>query len=450
MTTLFTPPTHPRPRDFAPVWTAFVGIRARNSVAGWPETAFTMAHRTRRILNLTVHIITDPVAIGRVMLDNKANYERPDLIRRLLRPMLGNGMFNAEGEDWRTQRRIAAPTFAPGAVARLSDGIAAAVHARLATWPTAARRIDMAAEATDTTMAIIAGALFSGDARLTTPKASAMINDMLVAAGQARIGTLLGLPDLGLSPVMRRARRGQDFLLGVLAAMVDERGPGGGADDFFGGLIRALNEHYAPAEARQLAIDNAVAFYVAGHETTANALTWTTYLLAAQPELQEQVRAESQAALAGGTMATLADRVPLLRQCLDEALRLYPPAPRFDRQALAPDQLGDLAIAQGDLVSIWPWVVHRHAHHWDNPDSFDHTRFAPDAKARLHRYQYIPFGAGPRVCVGARFAVVEALITLALWLTQRRFAITPGQKPMPLGQVTLRPDGGMPLMVTPL
>lgn len=438
----FTPPYPARTRDWAPVWSAFVGARANNSVYGWPENAFTELVKTRKVLGYTVHVVSDPDMIGRVLLDNKANYERPGVIRKLLSGVLGEGLFNAEGESWRGQRRIVAPTFAPPAVAGFVPAISQATRERIATWPTESRRIDMAAEATETTMAIIARTLFSGDPRLMTRAASAHIEALLNAAGRARVSALLGLPSIG--PGTGKARAGQKFLRETLGAMVDERGPLGGADDFFGGLIKALFAQYPAAEARELAIDNAITFYVAGHETTANALTWTIYLLAAQHELQDDLRAEVAAA------GSDADRMPRLRAVLDEALRLYPPAPRFDREAMADDMLGDLRVAKGDLVSIWPWVVHRHKSLWDDPDAFDPTRFLPERKAALHRYQYLPFGAGPRVCVGARFAIVEALTVLALWLGARRFSLTPGQKPLPVGRVTLRPDGGMPLMVEPL
>jgi cytochrome P450 len=444
----FVPPYPNRTRDWAPVWSAFVGPRANNSVYGWPADAFRTVSKTRRVLGYTVHIVNDPDAIGRVMLDNKANYERPDVIRKLLSGVLGNGLFNAEGEDWRIQRKIVAPTFAPGAVARRAHPIAAATMTRVADWPTVPRRIDMAAEATATTMAIIASTLFSGEPRLMTRAATAHIEALLDAAGRARVSALLGLPSLG--PGTAKARKGQQFLRNTLGAMVDERGPDGGGDDFFGGLIRALFDQFPAAEARELAIDNAITFYVAGHETTANALTWTIYLLAAQPDLQDRLRDEARTALAGGDMSGIADRVPRLRAVLDEALRLYPPAPRIDRQALADDQLGDIDIAKGDLVSIWPWVVQRHALLWDNPDGFDAERFLPERKTALHRFQYLPFGAGPRVCVGARFAIVEALVVLVHWLGARRFEITPGQRPLPVGRVTLRPAEGMPLMVSPL
>jgi cytochrome P450 len=432
------------------VWRGFFGERLRNTIHGWPEPAFDLPFKTRKVLGFTVHVIADPAAVERIMLTNKANYLRPKIARRILSPLLGNGLLSAEGEDWKTQRKIVAPTFAPGAVAGMAAGMAHCAAADLILWPTGAApsRYDVAAAATRTTMAIIAHSLFGGDARLITPVASRHIEGLVMAAGQARFTTMLGLQNIDPSPTMRRARESRTWLRTTLTELVRDRGVDGGGNDFFGGLIRSLHGHFPPEEAAALAVDNAITFYVAGHETTANALAWTLYCLAAQPELQEQVRGEAQAAdsLPPGERA---DAMPLLKQVLEESLRLYPPAPRFDREASEDDQLEALAVKAGDLVSIWPWVIHRHRTLWDNPDRFDHTRFAPATKAAQHRYQYIPFGAGPRVCVGMRFAMVEAAVILATWLTRYRVSLPPGFRPDPVGAVTLRPRGGMPLLVSP-
>jgi cytochrome P450 len=165
--------------------------------------------------------------------------------------------------------------------------------------------------------------------------------------------------------------------------------------------------------------------------------------------LQEEARAEALGAI-GGDVATLADRLPLLRQILDETMRLYPSALQIIREAVADDDMLGVPVKKGELVFIYPWVLHRHRKLWDRPDSFDHHRWTAEAKAKLHRYQYIPFGAGPRICVGARFAITEALIILARWLAARRFRLPPGLKPLPYGNVTLRPKDGMPLIVEPL
>lgn len=445
----FVPVQPPRTPDWVPSWRGLFGERLRNTVYGWPEPAFDSFYRKRKVLGFTVHVVTDPDMVGRVLLDNKENYLRPRLAQRILSPLIGNGLLSSEGEDWRKQRRIVAPTFAPGAVLKMSHAIGDVAARQTAGWLKGKIRTDMARMATDATMAIIADTLFSSDPRLTARQAGEHIDNLIVAGGQARFTTMLGVQDLDPSPTMRRARRGREYLRSTLTALVRERGPSGGADDFFGGLIRALYDQFPPGEAEALAVDNAITFYVAGHETTANALAWTIYLLAAQPALQEEARAEALAAL-DGDVETLADRLPLLRQILDESMRLYPPAPRFDREAVADDRLRDAEVKPGDLVSLWPWVMHRHRKLWDDPDAFDHTRFAPEAKARLHKFQYMPFGGGPRVCVGARFAVVEALIILAHWLAARHFSVPAGYQPYPIGSVTLRPKGGMWLEMTPL
>lgn len=445
----FIPVIPPRSRDWIPPWRTLFGERLRNTVYGWPEQAFDITHRKREIFGFTVHLVFDPDDVQRVLLDNRENYLRPRIAQRLLSPLIGNGLLSSEGEDWRRQRRIVAPTFAPGAVAGMAQAIARVAEAQTAGWLRGAVRTDMARAATEATMRIIADTLFSGDPRLTTREAGEHIDSLVIAGGQARISTMLGFQDLDLTPTMQRARRSRAFVRSTLERLVRDRGPSGGGDDFFGGLIRALHAQFPAEEAEALAVDNAITFYVAGHETTANALAWTAYLLAAQPALQEEARAEAVAAL-DGDIATLADRVPLLRQILDESMRLYPPAPRFDREAQGDDWLAGERVRRGDLVSIWPFVLHRHRKLWDDPDRFDVARFAPDAKARLHKFQYLPFGGGARVCVGARFAIVEALIILAYWLSARRFSLPPGFVPYPSGSVTLRPRGGMWLTMEPL
>ena len=443
----FVPVQPPRTPDWVSVWRGFAGERLRNSVHGWPEPAFDVLHKRRKVLGFTVHIVSDPAAVERVLLTNKANYLRPAIAHRILSPLVGNGLLSAEGDDWKTQRRIVAPTFAPGMVASMAATMDECALGEIARWPDGTARIDMADAATKTTMAIIAHSLFGGDTRLTQGIASQHIEALVMASGQARFTTLLGVQDWDPSPIMRRARTARAWLRTTLGEIVRERGSEGGADDFFGGLIRSLHTAFPAAQAAELAVDNAVTFYVAGHETTANALAWTIYCLAAQPGLQDEVRAEAIAALAYPPGERF-DKLSLLRQCLEEAMRLYPPAPRFDREAQADDELAGEPIAKRDLISIWPWVIHRHRALWDDPDRFDPSRFAPEAKATHHRYQYIPFGGGPRVCVGARFATMEALVILARWLEARRFALPTGFRPDPVGGVTLRPRGGMPLLVS--
>ena len=172
---------------------------------------------------------------------------------------------------------------------------------------------------------------------------------------------------------------------------------------------------------------------------------------AEQPALQDEAAAEARTALAAGTDDdALPDRLPLVRRIVEESMRLYPPVPRFDRQAVGADtlvapELGEIAVAPGDIISIWPWLIHRHRRLWDDADAFVADRFATGER---HRFQYLPFGGGPRLCVGARFAMAEALTILAFWLERWRFAPIPGREVRPSGMVTLRPAGGLPLRVS--
>jgi cytochrome P450 len=268
----------------------------------------------------------------------------------------------------------------------------------------------------------------------------------LEAFSEARVQALLGLPVIPLSAKARAGRRGQSFLRQTLGDVVHDRRDAR-SDDFVGKLIRALGERFGPAEAHALAVDNAATFYLAGHETTANAITWTLFLLSQQADLQERAADEARTVLAENDRdPSLADRLPLLRSIVEETLRLYPPVPRFDRQAVAPDRLGSEDVAPGDIVSIWPWLIHRHKSLWEDPDAFDHERFT-STKSHRHRFQYLPFGGGPRLCVGARFAMVEALTILAHWLRQWSFRPRSNCRIRMSGMVTLRPAGGLPLIL---
>jgi cytochrome P450 len=445
----FIPSQPPRAPNWVPAWKGMVGDRLRSVVHGIAEPAFDTFYRRSNFLHMRLHIVNSPDLIGQVLLDQADKYVRPRLTQQILQPIIGNGLLSASGDHWRKQRKIVAPTFAPQPVAAMATKMVDATTENIATWPTAKTRVDMAKIATSTTMAVIANTLFSGDRRLASGEIGHHIDNVIAAAGQPRLLAMTGFGEFDPSPTMVRARRSRRYLRETLTALVNERGPDDRSDDFFGGLIRALHRDLPSADANLLAVDNAITFYVAGHETTATALSWAIYLLAAQPALQDQVRAEAVAALAGD-VGTLPNRMPILRRVLDETMRLYPSAVQIIREATEDGELDSHPVRRGDYVMIYPWIVHRHRKLWDNPDAFDLNRFTPENKAEYHRFQYIPFGAGPRICVGARFAVTEAMVILAHWLSARRFSMPAGFAPIPVGTVTLRPKGGMPLFMEPL
>lgn len=443
----FVPPHPPRPSGPVPVWRGFVGERARTAVYGWSSQAFEKWYIQRNVFGHRVHIVMHPDMVERVLLDNAANYEKPKLVKKLLKPVIGRGLLSSDGELWRSQRKIVAASFAPPAVDALVPVFGDVAQRAAAGWSAAPR--DMMREATRATMQVISRALFSGDPRLTSEEAMAHIAHALEGVSGARLQILLGLPMIPVSPRGLRGRRGQVYLRRTLTMLVRERMEPGAPDDFVTQMIRALHERFPKDEAVELAVDNAATFYLAGHETTANAVSWTLFVLSEQPEWQERVAVEAAAALARGIDADLPDRLPLLRMVVEEVLRLYPSAPRFDREAVADDRLGEHDIEAGDLVSVWPWLIHRHRKLWNDPDAFSPERFLPERRKGWHRFQYIPFGAGPRTCVGARFAMAEGLTILAAWLAQWRFKPIPGRQVEVSGMVTLRPKRGLTLLLEP-
>lgn len=445
MSERYIPPHPPRPDGPVAVWRGFVGERARTAVYGWSKQAFKKWYIERDVFGHRVHIVMHPDVVQRVLLDNAPNYEKPKLVKKLLKPVIGRGLLSSDGELWRAQRKIVAASFAPPAVDALVPVFAEVGGSAATSWTAGSR--DMAREATRATMQVISKALFSGDPRLTSAEAMGHIAHALEGVSEARMQLLLGLPMIPISPRGLRGRRGQIYLRRTLATLVRERMRSGAPEDFVTQMIRSLDERFAEEQAVELAVDNAATFYLAGHETTANAISWTLFILSEQPEWQERAAAEAAAALAEGVDADLPQRLPVLRMILDEVLRLYPSAPRFDREAVSDDRLGEIDVKAGDFVSVWPWLIHRHRRLWDDPDAFDPERFTPERRKAYHRFQYIPFGAGPRTCVGARFAVAEGLTILACWLAKWRFRPAPGREVTVSGMVTLRPKGGLPLLI---
>ena len=339
----FVPPYPPRGAGPVPVWRGFVGERARTAVYGWSELAFRQSYMKRRILGFNVHIPLDPDMVQRVLLDNAANYVKPDVVKRLLAPAIGEGLLTSDGGLWREQRRIVAANFAPAAVDALVPEFGSVGREAMERWRPGVR--NMAVE------------LDPGDDadHLQHPVQRRSPADPRLGHGAYRRGAGRGQR----GPAAGDARPAADPL--DAQRLEGPEGPeisalharDGGARTAPGRRSGRFPRQAHPRPRRplraapgaELAVDNAMTFYLAGHETTANAVTWTLYLLSEQPELQDRVAAESAGAVAAGEGPDLPDRLPLLRTVLEESLRLYPPAPRFDRQAVEPDRLGGEAVA---------------------------------------------------------------------------------------------------------
>lgn len=446
----FRPAAPPETDRWPTMWDMFMGETARNPLVGWPKETFEVLNRKNRILNLTYVGISDPEGIKRVFLDNAANYPKPGLVRRMLAPAVGDGLFSAEGELWRDQRRLAAPVFTPAALAQFEPVFARVAERTGDRWAqTADGHVDVAAEATRTTFEIINEALFSGEVGLEFERDSGDIDAVVAATAEYRIGILFGMPWLDQSRVQRRGAAARRRLIGKLAAFIARRQSAPGeAHDFMARLLDAFAERYEPEIAAKLALDNAATFFVAGHETTANGLAWALYLLSRDRQAQAWAREEAAAAWSSSAHpGEVLEKLPYLRMVWEETLRLYPPVPRIDREALADDEVCGIPVKKGEMISVWPWVVHRHRKLWDRPELFNPENFDPEAKAGRHRFQYIPFGAGPRICIGMAFANAEALIVLSHWLSRFSFRPAVGHEVFPFAHATLKPLGGMPLVV---
>ena len=397
------------------------------------------------------HMVMDPQALRQILRDKVEDYPKSLVTKLILEPAIGNSMFVAEGADWHWQRRTAAPVFNHRNIAALAPVMTAAAERASARFAAASgRAIDAFDEMVSATFEVISDVTFSGGEGFDRAGVHRAIETYISQTAKLSVLDILGAPAwvprpgrLFSGPALRqmkqmandaidqarhRPKTGIPDLLDLLLAGED---PNSG---------RKMN----PDELR----DNLLTFIVAGHETTALTLAWSLYLCAFDPKVQDAAREEAQAAL--GPRAATADdlpALPLIRRIVDEALRLYPPAAFLARTARKADTLSGREVRPNDTVILPIYALHRHHDHWHDPDAFDPDRFA-EPKA-IPRFAYLPFGDGPRVCIGASFALQEAVIILATLLARFRFSQIPGKAPKPVMILTLRPEGGVWLKVDP-
>jgi cytochrome P450 len=398
------------------------------------------------------HMVMEPAAIKRVLLDRLDDYPKSDVTKALLSPAIGDSLFIAEGAHWRWQRRAAAPAFAHRAVASLAPVMSAAADAACARITAAGpRAVNLADEMITATFDVIADVTFSGDDMMERAAVHSAIDGFIADAGKVSLLDLLGAP----AWVPRPGRGPAMHLLAQTKQAADDaisrrhaRGPQAVPD-----LLDLLLTAQDPKTGRTMTTaelrDNLLTFIVAGHETTAQTLAWALYLMGFDPAAQDRARAEAQAALQGRAAgAEDLAALPFIRAIIDETLRLYPAGGMLSRTARVDDTLCGTQVRKGETVMIPVYALGRHRDLWDAPDAFRPERFL-DRKA-IDRYAYLPFGDGPRVCIGASFALQEAVIILATLLSRFRFTAVKGRTPEPKMLITLRPQGGVWMTATPV
>ncbi|WP_289091053.1 cytochrome P450 [uncultured Sulfitobacter sp.] len=397
------------------------------------------------------HMVMDPTAIREMLLDRVDDYPKSLVTKNLLRPAIGDSLFIAEGAHWRWQRRAVAPAFSHRNMLNLSPIMTAAAQ-RSADRIAAAgpRAINMLDEMVTSTFDVISDVTFSGGDGFDRDAVLRAIDDYIAEAGKLSLFDILGLPDWLPRPGRAMSGRALKDMKRIADGAIDaraERGPSDTPD-----LLDLLLDGTDPKTKRQMNTaelrDNLLTFIVAGHETTALTLSWALYLMGFDQAVQQKARAEAQTVLQGRA-ATGADveNLPYIRQIIDETLRLYPPAGVISRTAQRNDTLCGREVRPGDTVMVPIYALGRHQQLWDQPDVFDPDRFK-DRKA-IDRYAYLPFGDGPRICIGASFAQQEAVIILATLLSRFRFTPVAGKSPEPVMILTLRPEGGVWLTATP-
>ncbi len=438
--TLAAPPHFRGPLPF------FRYVRAvrENTIATLPAEAFEEDILERRMLGRRLFSIQQPDALKHVLLDNADNYEKGPLLRQLLEPGLGKGLLTSEGAQWRRQRRLMAPVFQPKSLQRFAPLMSAAVAALVERWlvlpPESA--FDINGEMMRLALVIIARIMFTADyqERAGDVEHSVSQYQRLI---RPRLMDLVGLPDWVPRFNRWRARRALAELDRLIEPLLRrERGEGDG--DLLSLLVDARDEETGEGLSRREIRDQVVTIFLAGHETTAQALSWTWYLLALHPAAEARFHGELDRVL-GGRPPGFDDlpELPFARMVLEESMRLYPPAPTFSRSALAADRLVDRDIPKGSVVFVVPWALHRHRKLWDDPDEFVPDRFGRERAAQRHRFAYLPFGAGPRICIGAGFAMTEAMLVLAAIGQRFRLRLVPGHPIEPVGLITLRPLHGI-------
>jgi cytochrome P450 len=394
------------------------------------------------------YLITNPEDIRHVLQDNARNYHKSPLYNKL-RMFLGNGLLTSEDDFWLRQRRIAQPAFHRQRLAELASVMADAARDAAASWQPFAstgQPVNVDEAMMRLTRTVVLRALLGADLgpfTSTIDQAWTIINQHVGESFWS-----LGFDTLP-TPKYRRFKAARAVLRGAVEHVIAERRRNSSdSSDLLSILMSARDEETGEAMTDEQLRVEVTTFLLAGQETTSLALTWTWHLLGQHPRVRQKLEDEIDAVLKGRPPGySDLENLPYLRMVIDESMRIYPPAWGFSRQALTDDQLGGFRLPRGWLVFVIPYVLHRLPAFWPDPERFDPERFSPERSANRPKFAYIPFGAGPRQCIGNQFALIETQLIVATFVQSYRLHATPGHRPDPWPLITLRPRFGMPMIV---
>jgi len=400
-------------------------------------------------------VVSDPQGVKRVLLDNVANYSKTQMETEMLGAIVGEGLLVSQGEKWKSHRRLMSPSFDFKSILSYAPAMVAAAESFANAWSEHGNnaQVDIAEEMTNLTLGVISNTMFSADGEIL----GELVDSSLRRMGEAIDFSLLDIMPIVGPPRMKRkmARIRANFLTmdATMQKLIKARGTVAGPSprDLLDRLIAARDGETGIRLTNDEVRDEVVIIFLAGHDTTALALTYTWYLLSQHPKVESKLHTELKQVL-GGRAPSYDDLVhlPYTRMVIEEAMRLYPPAPGLSNRAvLEDDEVAGVKISKGAQVAVIPWVIHRHRLLWDNPETFDPERFSQERSQRRHRFAYLPFGGGPRVCIGMALAMAEAQLILATIAQRFRLRLVPDQKIVLQHRITMRPRDGIQMTLEP-
>ena len=423
-----------------------------NAIGIFPPHAFEEDVVIRRVFGRQQIILSRPAGIQHILVDNPANYRRTAAGIRILRPLLGRGLLLSQGEDWRQQRRTLAPAFAPRTMPILARHVARAAAASAANLEAAGGTpVDLLAAMQFLALEIAGASMFSLEIERYGAELRGLVKGYAARLGRPNLLDFLLPPSIPSPRDLRRWGFRRRWLA-LIRRIITARRAQGTADaprDLFDLMATATDPESGALFQPDRLADQVATMIVAGHETTAVALFWSLYLLAETPDIQERLGAEVAGIDLGPDNAWNAlSGLVYARAVVHEAIRLYPPAFTLARQAIEDDVAGGVPVPARTVVLIAPWVLHRHRRLWRDPEVFDPSRFLPGA-APPDRFAYLPFGVGPRVCIGAQFALTEATLVLATLIQNFRIERADDTPVTPRAVVTTQPDHPPPFLLRP-
>ncbi|SLN21076.1 Pentalenene oxygenase [Pseudoruegeria aquimaris] len=400
------------------------------------------------------YLANDPALVELVLKERPDDFPKSGRISEGLRPLLGESVFLTNGEAWKRQRRIIDPAFEGGRLRDTFPAMKAAGEAAVARLAGQGGFVEFEEEASHAAADVIFRTLFS--IPITHDVAARVFSEFRAYQRTQPIlnlGAFLPLPRwmprLHRRRTKETARSIRALITGLTQARMAEIEAGTAPDDLATKIMTTEDPLHGGRFTTEEMVDQVAIFFLAGHETSASALGWALYLLATHPEAQARAAAEAGAAFAAGEDFSVVSRLKFTRDVFREALRLYPPVPMMVRETTCPETFRKRPVKPGAQVVISPWHLHRHQRLWEAPDAFDPDRYAGENGRTCLRSAFIPFSAGPRVCTGAGFAMVEGPLLLAQLLRAYRFEADPARVPRPVAHLTVRAEDGIWLKAVP-